>query len=98
VIDDNFESSGVPNGIWLTLQERTDSGLPPELVVVYTDAEGNYYALATGREGDSGEHPLVLFGPGVSQPGDELDAVAGDFGEFLRTRVQEGLARRGVAG
>jgi antitoxin YobK len=98
VIDDNFESSGVPNGIWLTLHERTDSGLPPELVVVYTDVEGNYYALDTGRDGDSGEHPLVLWGPGVSQAGDELETVAGDFGEFLRTRVQEGLARRGVAG
>ena len=98
VIDDDFESSAVPNGIWLTLRERTDSGLPPELVVVYTDFDGTYYALDTSRQDGSGEHPVVLWDPGVSEPGDELEAVAGDFGEFLRTRIEEGLARQGVTG
>lgn len=70
VIDDDFESSAVPNGIWLTLQERTDSG----------------------------EHPVVRWDPGVSEPDDELEVVAADFGTLLKTRIEEGLARRGVAG
>lgn len=34
VTDDNFEEGPIPNGIWLTLTERQDSGLPEALVVV----------------------------------------------------------------
>jgi antitoxin YobK len=96
VIDDDFESSGVPNGIWLTLQERTDSDLPPELIVVGDDGMGNYYALDSSRQDASGEYPLVIWVPGSSRPGDELETVAGDFGQFFREQVEQGLSRRGV--
>jgi hypothetical protein len=34
--------------------------------------------------------------PGVSQPDDDLEPVAEDFGTFFRERVQEGLSRRGL--
>jgi hypothetical protein len=96
VIDDNFDSSGVPNGVWLTLQEREDSGLPSDLIIVYGDAEGAYYALDTTRTDGSGEHPVLLWTPGASEPGDDLETVASDFGELFRTRIEAGLSRRGV--
>ena len=95
VIDDDFDNSSVPDAVWLTLQQREDSGLPPNLIIVYGDAEGAYYALDTSRTDGSGEHPVVLWTPGASEPGDELEAVAGDFGELFRTRIEAGLARRG---
>jgi antitoxin YobK len=97
VIDDNFDSSAVPNGIWLTLQEREDSGLPEGLIVVYTDSEGSYYALDSRRPKGSGEHPVALWVPGLSAPDDELEPVADDFGALFLERIEAGLARRGVA-
>ena len=40
---------------------------------------------------------LSFCGPrGASEPGDDLETVASDFGELFRTRIEAGLARRGV--
>jgi antitoxin YobK len=96
ITGDEFVDSSVPNGIWLTLREREDSGLPEHLVIVYEDGEGDYYALDTSEGGNEGENPLVRWVPGASQPDDDLEPVAEDFGTFFRARVQEGLSRRGL--
>lgn len=97
VTDDEFVDSSVPNGIWLTLREREDSGLPEPLVIVYEDGDGGLYAIDTSRPGAGGEHPVVRWVPGVSQPGDELETMAGDFGSLFRETVREGLSQRGPA-
>src|SRR6266446_5235650 len=34
LIDDNFTSGSVPNGIWLTLKLRSTSAIPKSLIVV----------------------------------------------------------------
>lgn len=96
ITSDNFTTATIPNGIWLTLQERQDSGLPDHLIVVFDDGDGSYLALDTSRRDDSGENPVVEWIPGASGPGDDLDEVAPDFGALFRERVQEGLAGRGV--
>ena len=97
VTSNDFVNSSVPNGIWLTLTERQDSGLPEPLVIVYEDDEGDYYALDTAQETGEGENPLVRWTPGVSQPADDLEVVADDFGGFFRETIQDGLSRRGMA-
>jgi len=96
VIDDNWADSTVPNGIWLTLQERTDAGLPAHLVVVYEEGDGTYLALDTARVAEDGENPVVAWTPGASRPGDELEQVADDFGALFLERMRDGLASRGA--
>ncbi len=96
VTSDDFVDSSVPNGIWLTLTERQDSGLPDPFVIVYEDDEGDYYALDSSRDAGGGEYPVVRWTPGGSEPGDDLEIVASDFGSFFRETVQDGLSRRGI--
>jgi hypothetical protein len=96
VIDDNFTSSTVPNGIWLTLKHRDTSQLPDELVIVYGEGDGTYLALDTARRDAAGESPVVAWIPGASEPGEQLEEVAPDFGTLFRERIQQGLADAGV--
>ncbi len=90
VIDDEFEHSAVPNGIWLTLQERTDSDLPRSLVLVYATGDGSYYALDVGAGQDPGaeESPVVVWTPGLSTSDQDPEVVASSFGEFFRRTVE----------
>ncbi len=87
----DFESSSVPNGIWVTLQERDDSELPESLIVVYSVGEGTLYALDTSQAGDDGEAPVVAWAPGASAPGGGLETVAPDFGAFFRETVERAV-------
>lgn len=87
----DFEISSVPNGIWLTLSEREDSGLPEALVVVYSVGDGTLYALDTAQAGDDGEAPVVAWVPGMSASGEELETIAADFGTFFRKTVESAL-------
>jgi hypothetical protein len=34
ILDGDYQNSAIPDGIWLTLQERQSSGLPESLVIV----------------------------------------------------------------
>jgi len=88
VIDDNFDDSEVPNGIWLTLRERTDSKLPKSLVVIGSTGDGGYYCLGleNGRE-----TPVVVFDPGTPAAQQLPEVVAKDFGEFFLSEVRSRL-------
>src|SRR5438093_9524123 len=46
VTTNTLASSSVPNGIWLTLEERK-GGLPSPLVIVYATGDGTWFALDT---------------------------------------------------
>ncbi len=96
LITDDFENSSVPNGIWLTLDEREVSGLPESMVIVYEEDDEGYVAIDTAQQRPGDEHPVVLWSAGASEPDDEFEVVAEDFGQLFRERVAEGLARRGA--
>ena len=80
VIDDDFDDSAIPDGIWYTLNERND-GLPPELVVVGATGDGGLYCLDMG---EAGEAPVVIYEP----PGSVRKRVADDFGAFFLEEVR----------
>lgn len=89
LIDDNFEDSEVPNGIWLTLRERVDSTLPSALAVVGTTGDGAYYCLemSGGRE-----TPVIVYHPGIpAQKQTKPEVVAPDFGTFFLQQIQAQL-------
>ena len=87
LISDEFENSAIPNGIWLTLNERENIGLPNEFIIIYSTGDDTYYALDTSRTGDEGECPVVALSP----DGQKIEDVAEDFGKFFFDTVNEVL-------
>lgn len=83
VIHGDFQASGVPDGVWMTLQAREAWNLPGSMVVVYFDGGTDYYALDVDSSDSAGEAPVVAWRPGVSEAGDRQEVVAADFGVFL---------------
>jgi hypothetical protein len=85
VINDKFEGSSVPNGIWLTLNERRSAGLNHAYILIGEGGDGTYYAIDTCRSGESGENPVIR----ISLDGSESEPVADSFGAYLLGAVNE---------
>ncbi len=85
VIDDNFEHSAVPNGVWLTLNERRGSSLPKELVVIGSTGDGSYYCIEL-RDGE--ESPVIVYQPGFPAHQQHNEVVAKDFGELFLNQIR----------
>ena len=90
VTTDNFTSASVPNGVWLTLDERRN-GLANSLIVIGSTGTGEYYVLDTAKVGPDGECPVLVWAQGRSAPSDDLEVVAADFGSFFSALVSEAL-------
>jgi hypothetical protein len=88
VIEDKFEDSSVPNGVWLTLNERRESGLPEKLVIVGSTGDGDYYCVEL-RGGE--ESPVTVYQPGSPPDRQHGEQVAQDFGDFFLGGVRAEL-------
>jgi hypothetical protein len=82
IVDEDLQRGPVPNGIWLTLDERK-AGLDRRFVVLQSSGFGGWYALDTSRRDSDGECPVVLLAVSL----DNAEDVAHDFGEFFLQRV-----------
>ena len=86
----NFLNGNVPNGPWLTLDRRRAWKLPPSLLIIQHWNDGRDVALDAGQaDSVDGEWPVVLWRPGVTQPGDPLERVAPDFGSFFLQQARQ---------
>jgi cell wall assembly regulator SMI1 len=84
LINDNFDKSTVPNGIWLTLNQRRAIGLNRSYVIIGDGGDGTYYALDTQQAVEGGEAPVVR----LSVDGRDSEVVANSFGAFLLEAVK----------
>lgn len=84
LIDDQFENSAIPNGIWLTLNERKESGLHPAYILISDGGDGTLYALDTRQRSNDGEAPVVL----LSVDGQHSERVADSFGDYFLEALQ----------
>lgn len=85
IIDEDFHQSMVPDGIWLTMEERRSMGLDPHYVIVGEVGDGTYYALDTREVNADGENPVVV----LSVDGKHGEKVADSFGAYLFNRLSE---------
>lgn len=85
IIKDDFEKSSVPNGIWLTLNERKVANLPESIIIVADNGVGGWYAIDTSKKNTDGDSPVVDWWPN-NQPS---QVVAEDFGVFLLQRLRQ---------
>lgn len=89
VIDENFYKPGVPNGVWLVLDEREKFGLPENFIIFESTGDGYWYALDSSKPNTEGEYPVVIYGFG--EDGKQHEKVNEDFGEFLLEQVTQAL-------
>jgi antitoxin YobK len=81
----NFENSSVPDGIWLTLEERRSAYLPPYFVILAALGDGPYAVLDTRFSYEPDQCPVKAW---LRR---EMDMIASDFGEFLLQQVTRAL-------
>lgn len=86
IVNDDFEHSSVPNGIWYTLKLRMESFIPPTLVAIYDVGDGELFCLDLSAMHDN-EAPIVTFTPGGSLD-QRREQIAEDFGRFFLDIVQ----------
>jgi len=83
IIDENFESSSVPDAIWYTLTERKKINLPDNLLAIYDTGSDEIYCLDYSNLDNNGEPKVVAFVPGVDLESQTYEIIANDFGDFL---------------
>lgn len=87
ILHENFNDSGIPDAVWLTLDERRSANLPLSLVLVSDVGDGSYYAIDCGSRNDEGDCPVVIW----TQGGIQTEQVHSDFGEFARIRLENAV-------
>ncbi|APM39146.1 SMI1/KNR4 family protein [Clostridium kluyveri] len=83
VIDDDFEESSVPDGIWYTLTEREEVDLPMNLVVIYETGGDELFCLDFNNLNEEKEPVVVAYIPGEDNKNQKYEKIADDFGDFL---------------
>ncbi len=87
LINDNFENSSIPDGIWLTLNERKLNGLNSDYVLIGEGGDGTFYALDTKQIGYDNESPVVR----LSADWKQSEKVAKSFGHYFFDETQKAL-------
>lgn len=83
IVDADLLRGPVPNGIWLTLDERKVAGLSPSMVIVQSGGDGSWYAIDTAQRNTESESPVLLLDVNCRP----FETVAEDFGRFFLDRV-----------
>lgn len=76
----------VPNGIWLTLNERNNSGLPKELIIIGSTGMGEYYVLNTSKFNNDSESPVEIWSKNLNDIS-RLENISESFGDFFLRKV-----------
>jgi hypothetical protein len=84
-----FLTPGVPDAIWLTLDERKDDYLPKHFIIISDTGDGYWYCLDASQKNADGEYPVVIWG--LHMPEKDKEKVAEDFGEFLLEQTKNAL-------
>lgn len=87
VINDDFYNSSVPDGIWYTLTERNEIGLPNNLLVIYDTGGDELYCLDFNMLNNAKEPAVISIVPGVDLDKQKFEIIANDFGDFLLDMV-----------
>lgn len=83
IVDADLLRGPVPNGIWLTLDERRMSGLPSFMVIIQSGGDGGWRAIDISRNSSDYESPVVRLDVNC-RPREDL---AEDFGRFFLERI-----------
>jgi antitoxin YobK len=86
VIDDEFEDSSIPDGVWNALEHRRNETLPGHLFEFHAPGHGEAICLDFSAAGD--EAPVVSAWPGSNG---KTQILFDDFGAWLMEAVEDEL-------
>lgn len=86
LIKSDFFNSSVPDVVWITMQERNNSNLPSNYIIISSTGDGDYVVLDCSQSGV--EAPVELWSPGVHDNQLAFKPLANDFGEFFYKQIQ----------
>ncbi|MFO0900806.1 MAG: SMI1/KNR4 family protein [Pirellulales bacterium] len=89
VVNEDFVHSSVPNGIWVTLNERREANLPQSFLIVGSNGLGGWLVLDCSRVGDTDEAPVVEWWIGDQ----EVALVSQSFGDYFCSEVADAIER-----
>lgn len=89
VLKDDFSVPGVPDAIWLTLNERERGLIPSELIVIGAVGDGALYVLDTSQRDTDGEAPVLEWWPGLPLEKQDREGIWPSFGHYLLYLVEE---------
>lgn len=84
IIDSDFINSSIPDAVWITLQERLESKLPDNYVLIGETGDGDYIALDCNAFIDK---KVVLWNPGLFNTKNAFTPYYDDFGHYFYDRV-----------
>ncbi|MDN0200836.1 SMI1/KNR4 family protein [Streptomyces sp. S.PNR 29] len=73
-----------------TLEARSRTGLPPDLMVVMVDDVWGFVVLDTSQADKDGEYPVFAWNPGLPDR-DSMEKVADNFGSFALEECRQAL-------
>jgi hypothetical protein len=86
IIDSNFQKSAIPNGIWLTLNERQKAKLPKSLILIAQGYDG-YLALDAMQENKEEDFAIIEWVGGNEN--NKNEAIYADFGAYFLKIVMQ---------
>jgi hypothetical protein len=86
LIKSDFFNSSVPDAVWITMQERNNSNLPSNYIIISSTGDGDYVVLDCSQSGL--EAPVELWSPGVNDNQRAFKPLVNDFGEFFYKQIQ----------
>jgi antitoxin YobK len=85
IINENFQNSSIPNGVWYTQKKRNEIDFPKNLFVIFNADGVELYCIDTKSINADGECPVVLWD--VSS-GKVIGNKSEDFAHFLGARLE----------
>lgn len=83
LIDENFDTSAVPDTVWATLKARRRGALSAHGVIVADAGDGDKFCLDCRDPRPSKEVPVVVYQPSWPEDEQTWEIEAEDFGSFL---------------
>ncbi|MDN7228275.1 SMI1/KNR4 family protein [Planococcus sp. N064] len=91
ILDSDFENSSVPDAIWYTLQERKETNLPLNLLVIYDTGSEELFCLNFNDLDETGDPKVVSYMPGIDMGEQNFEIIAENFGDFLLELLEDSL-------
>ena len=91
IVDSDFEDSSVPDAIWYTLQERKETNLPSNLLIIYDTGSEELLCLNFNDCDKTGEPKVVSYMPGIDMDEQDFEIIAESFGDFLLELLEDSL-------
>jgi len=89
VIKADFNNSGIPDAVWVTIKERQEADLPANYVIISATGDGDYVVLDCAKNKGN---KIFLWTPGIKDQQTAFQPYYDDFGDFFYNQIVTALS------